>query len=165
MFPAVLVKNDAFGAESVNHNSAMHIAGWETHADVHLHHQAAQSQSLASENVASASPGALSLCAHCRSCNLDWTGKGAHCTALQFNAVISALALILGKVRLCIKVSGSQSNCWKTKCTSSTQRHQLIHTTASSPCKHFRKKASRTDFLGTVVLNVMARYSVKLLTE
>ena len=65
MFPAVLVKNDAFGAESVNHNSAMHIAGWETHADVHHHHQAAQSQSLASENVPGASPGALSLCAVC----------------------------------------------------------------------------------------------------
>ena len=128
MFPAVLVKNDAFGAESVNHNSAMHIAGWETHADVHHHHQAAQSQSLASENVPGASPGALSLCAHCRSCNLDWTGKGAHCTALQFNAVISALALILGKVRLCIKVSGSQSNCWKTKCTP-----HLSGTSSSTP--------------------------------
>ena len=36
---------------------------------------------------------------------------------MQGNAVISALALILGKVRLGIKVSGSQSNCWKNKCT------------------------------------------------
>ena len=61
---------------------------------------------------------ASQLAVHCNFCTL--AQRALPRSSMQENAVISALALILGKVRLGIKVSGSQSNCWKNKCTANT---------------------------------------------
>ena len=126
MFPAALGKNDAFGPESVNHNSAMQLWGrrvcraWRCAPEVQRGGGGgggAQSQSLAEWKGFNCTTECI-MTVQCMllhrlhatrytACTLQ--SKTAQCIGLQGNAVISALALILGKVRGCVSRSVDRS--------------------------------------------------------
>ena len=123
MFPAALGKNDAFGPESVNHNSAMQLGGrrvcraWRCAPEVQRGGGGAQSQSLAEWKGFNCTTECI-MTVQCMllhrlhatrytACTLQ--SKTTQCIGLQSNAVISALALILGKVRGCVSRSVDRS--------------------------------------------------------